>query len=163
MIARARGFDLRTILDNILVVQTEDSEKQERIVGDIDSLLKKTEGFKLLVVDSPVTHYRSEYIGRAMLSTRQQKVYRFMHRLLTIARTYNIAVVITNHINTTPDSQEMFARPIGGNVMGHAVTYGVRLSTHLGGLIHYATILHSPYHHQKDAVFYIREKGLEDD
>ena len=54
-------------------------------------------------------------------------------------------------------------RPIGGKAMGHAVTYGVRLSTHLGGLIHYATILHSPYHHQKDAVFYIREKGLEDD
>ena len=147
-----------------MIVEAQDSDEQERVVDNIDSLLKnKTERFKLLVVDSPVTHYRSEYIGRQMLSIRQQKLYKFMHRLVRLAHAYNIAVVVTNHINTTPDSQVIFGRPVGGDAMGHAVTYGVRLSTHLGGLIHYATILHSPYHHQKDAVFYIREKGLEDD
>jgi DNA repair protein RadA len=162
-IAKARGFDPDMTLDNVILLEAQESETQERIVDKVDSLLEdKTERFKLLVVDSPVTHYRSEYIGLPMLRTRQQKIYRFMRRLVNIAQDYNIAVVVTNQINTTPDSQEMFGNPIGGNAMRHAVTYGVRLSTHPGGLIHYATIVHSSYHPQKDTVFYIREKGLVD-
>ena len=126
-----RIFDLRMTIDNILIVQAEDSDQQERMIDDIDSLLKnKSERFRLLVVDSPVTHYRSEYIRRENLPTRQQKLYKFIRRLVTIAHTYNIAVVVTNHINTTPDSREIFGnRPIGGHAMGHAVTYSVGLWT----------------------------------
>jgi DNA repair protein RadA len=99
-IASKRGFDPNMTLDNVIIREAQDIETQERILDDIDPLLKdKTKGFKLLVVDSPVTHYRSDYIGRQNLPTRQQKLYRFMRRLVAIARTYNIAVVITNHIN----------------------------------------------------------------
>ena len=111
-----------------MIVEAQDSGQQELIADNIDSLLKNkdSERFKLLVVDSPVTHYRSEYIGRQMLSIRQQKLYKFMRRLMSIAHAYNIAVVVTNHINTTPDSEEMFGdRPIGGNAMSHAITYSV--------------------------------------
>jgi DNA repair protein RadA len=165
VIAKGRGFDSNLTLDNVIILDAQDSETQERIVDNIDSLLKdKTERFKLLVVDSPVTHYRSEYIGLPMLRTRQQKLYRFMRRLLKIAQDYNLAVVVTNQINTAPDSQSIHShRPIGGNAMRHAVTYGVHLSTHSGGHIHYATILDSPYHPQKDTVFYIRDRGVVDE
>jgi hypothetical protein len=38
-------------------------------------------------------------------------------------------VVVTNQINATPDSQEMFGNPIGGNAMSHVVTYSIRLGT----------------------------------
>ena len=115
------------------------------------------------MVDSPVTHYRAEYIGLPKRSEQHQKIYKFIRRLATIARAYNIAVVVTNHINMAPDSRKTYPDgPIGGPAMSHAVTYGVRLSTHPGGLIHYAAILRSPYHPQKDTVFYIREKGLDD-
>jgi DNA repair protein RadA len=100
-IAIIRGFDPNMTLDNVIIQEAQDSKTQEQIIDDIDRLLK-TERFKLLVVDSPVTHYRSEYIGRAMLPARQQKLYRFMRRLVMIAHTYNIAVVVTNQINTTP-------------------------------------------------------------
>jgi DNA repair protein RadA len=163
-IAKARGFDPTMTLDNIIILEAQDSEKQERMVDDLDSLLQnKTERFKLIVVDSPVTHYRSEYIGRANLPKRQQKLYKFTRTLATIARTYNLAVVVTNHINTIPDPGQMFGKPIGGNAMGHAVTYGIYLSTHPGGLIHHARILHSPYHPEKDTIFYIRDKGVVDD
>jgi DNA repair protein RadA len=107
---------------------------------------------------------RSEYIGRAVLPMRQQKIYRFMRRLVRIAQTYNIAVVVTNQVNTVRNSQTRYHdTPVGGNAMRHAVTYGVCLSTHPGGLIHYARILHSPYHPEKDTVFYIRDKGVVDD
>jgi DNA repair protein RadA len=164
-IAKARGFDHSVIVDTVTVAEAQDSDQQDRIVNNLDSLLQnKTERFKLLIVDAPVTHYRSEYIGRAMLPERQQKLFRFMRRLVKIAHEYNIAVVVTNQINTTPTSQKIYSDgPIGGNAMSHAATYGVRLSTLPGGLIHYARILHSPYHPEKENVFYIRDKGVVDD
>jgi DNA repair protein RadA len=168
VIAKARGFDLRKTVDNVMIEEAADSDQQEEVIDKIGSLLKnkdKTERFKLLVVDSPVTHYRAEFIGRAMLSTRQQRLYRFIRRLVTIARAYNIAVVVTNHINTTPDSQEMFGNPIGGNVMSHAVTYSIRLGTFNNSrnqIIYSATIVSSPYHPWNSETFRIGTKGLED-
>jgi Rad51 len=60
--------DPHMTLQNVMIVEGQDSGQQKLIVDNIDTLLKnKIERFKLLVVDSPVTHYRSEYIGRAML------------------------------------------------------------------------------------------------
>jgi DNA repair protein RadA len=162
-IASKRGFDPNMTLDNVIIREAQDIETQERILDDIDPLLKdKTKRFKFLVVDSPVTHYRSEYIGRQNLPARQQKLYRFMRRLVAIAQTYNIAVVITNHINTTPNSRRMSGRPAGGNVMGHAVTYSIRLWT-LNQFVYHATIVSSPYHPTNSTTFYISEKGLVDD
>jgi DNA repair protein RadA len=164
-IAKARGFDPNMILDNVVILEPQNTKKQEQVIKKIDSLLKsksKTERFKLLIVDSPVTHYRSEYTGLENLRERQQKLNKFIHTLATIARTYNLAVVVTNHINTIPDSEQMFGKRIGGNIMGHAVTYGIYLSIHPGGVIHYARILDSPYHPEKDTIFYIRDKGVVD-
>ena len=85
-----------------------------------------------------------------------------MRRLVAIARTYNIVVVITNHINTTPNSRRMSGRPAGGNVMGHAATYSIRLWT-LNQFVYHATIVSSPYHPRNDTTFYIDAKGLVDD
>jgi DNA repair protein RadA len=162
-IASKRGFDPNMTLDNVIIREAQDSQTQERIVDNIDPLLKdKTKRFKLLVVDSPVTHYRSEYIGRQNLPARQQKLYRFLRRLVAIAGAYNIAVVVTNHINTTPNSRKTSGMPVGGNAMGHAVTYSVRLWTG-NRSIYYATIVSSPYHPSNDTTFYISKKGLVDD
>lgn len=97
VIVKVRGFDLSKTLDNVMIEQVSNSKQQEQVIDKIDSLLKdkgKTERFKLLVVDSPVTHYRSEYIGPAKLPERQQKLYKFMRRLVAISRDYNIAIVV---------------------------------------------------------------------
>jgi DNA repair protein RadA len=147
-------------LDNVIIQEAQDSKTQEQIVAHIDHLIK-TQRVKLLVVDSPVTHYRSEYIGRAMLPERQQRLYRFMRTLVTIAHEYNIAVVVTNSINTT-GNRKIKRRPIGGNVMGHAVTQSVRLWTGNHSIFH-ATIVSSPYHPSNSTTFFISKKGLVDD
>jgi DNA repair protein RadA len=160
-IASARGFHPNMTLDNVVIEQVTDS-KQEELIDKIESLLKnkgKTERFKLLIVDSPVTHYRSEYIGRAKLPERQQKLNRFMCRLANIAHEYNLAVVVTNHINTTANSRNMRRMPAGGNVMGHAVTYSVRLWT-LNQFIYHATIVGSPCHQLNTKSFYIGNKVI---
>jgi DNA repair protein RadA len=163
-IAKARGFDPIMTADNTMIAEAADSDQQEQVIDKIDSLLQEDKGnrFKLLVVDSPVTHYRAEYIGRAMLPKRQQRLYRFMRRLVTTAHTYNIAVVVTNQINTAPDSQRPYPDgPIGGNAMSHAVTYGVRLWTR-NQLFYDAVIVSSPYHPRNRTTFYINTKGVVD-
>jgi DNA repair protein RadA len=154
-------------LDNVTIAEAADSAQQEGIVENIGFIISRNTDtlhkYKLVVVDSAISHYRSEYIGRAMLPKRQQKIFRFMRLLLKLAHSHNIAVVVTNQINTSPNSRAIYSDiPIGGNAMNHAVTYGIRLST-INGLIRHATMLISPYHAQKDAIFYIREKGVEDD
>ena len=61
-IAKARGFDSDLALGNITSYQPLNSEKQELIVeGDIpkDSERSKDKRFKLIVVDSPITHYKT--------------------------------------------------------------------------------------------------------
>jgi Rad51 len=83
-----------------------------------------------------------------------------MCRLVKIAHEYNIAVVVTNHINRIPHSKEKFCRPIGGDVMGHAVTYSVWT---LNQFIYNATIISGPYHPLNTKSFYIGNKGLVDD
>jgi DNA repair protein RadA len=162
-IAIARGFEPNRTLDNVIILEAQDRHTQERIMDDIDSLLKDTnERFMLLVVDSPITHYRSEYIGRENLPQRQQKLFKFMRRLVKVAHTYNIAVVVTNHINTTPNSRKLLGKSAGGNAMGHAATYRVRFWT-ANRSIYYSTIVNSPYHPQNTKTFYIGEEGLQDD
>jgi DNA repair protein RadA len=97
-----------------------------------------------------------------MLSERQQRLYKFMNSLRKTAQIYGIAVVVTNQINSTPDSGKVCAdHPVGGNIMAHAVTCGVRLQI-AKLLFHTADIVISPYHPWARAEFYISEKGIED-
>jgi len=84
-----------------------------------------------------------------------------MCRLVTIAHEYNITVVVTNQINTTP-TWKIKGRPVGGNAMGHAVTHGVRLWTGNRSIYH-ATIVSSPYLPPDSETFFISKKGLIDD
>jgi DNA repair protein RadA len=80
---------------------------------------------------------------------------------VTIAQTYNIAVVVTNQINTAPDSESIHQHGrIGGNAMSHAVTYSVHLLTN--NQINYHAIVKSPYHPWDSKIFYIRAEGLVD-
>jgi DNA repair protein RadA len=177
-IAKARGFDPDTILNNIIIEEALDnSGQQERIVQNFgryfsennsdDTSSNNNNKIKLLIVDSPINHYRAEYVGRKSLPKRQQQLYRFMHGLKKIAYHYRIAVVVTNHIHTVPDpyadsdsDSSRSREPVGGNVMRQAVTYGVYLKR--TGLFHKAEIVFSPYHSRNMAEFDINEKGIVD-
>ena len=134
-IATARGFDVNLTLENIILKNPFSVDEQEQLIEkDIYHDLNESENsriVKLIVVDSPVALYRSEYVGRKMLSERQQKLYKFMMCLVQLSQKYNLAVVVTNQATTVPDStmdQDESSKPYGGNVMGHATSYGIHLS-----------------------------------
>jgi DNA repair protein RadA len=159
-IAEARNLDPDRILDNILVAKAYNSAHQELIIEQTGPVID-TNYIKLIIVDSAVAHYRAEFLGRATLSERQQKLNKFMHILLRIAETYGVAVVATNQILSSPDSIFGDAlRPIGGHVVAHTSTYRVYLKR--SGKNRIARMVDSPYHPEREVLFTLAESGVED-
>ena len=159
-IAEARDMDPEKILSRITVARAYNSAHQELIVKDLGRIIEPNK-VKLVVLDSAVAHYRAEFLGRGTLSERQQRLNRFMHQLLRTAEIYNIAVVVTNQVQAAPDS--FFGdptRPTGGHVVAHTSTYRVYLRKAAKNRI--ARMVDSPYHPERDAVFVLNEKGIDD-
>jgi DNA repair protein RadA len=159
-IAEARGFDSEKILSGITVARAYNSAHQELIVKDLGKVLEEKK-VKLVILDSAVAHYRAEFLGRGTLAERQQRLNKFMHQLLRTAEIYNVAVVVTNQVQAAPDS--FFGdptRPTGGHVVAHTSTYRIYLRKAAKNRI--ARMVDSPYHPERDAVFMLDEKGVDD-
>jgi len=159
-IAQARGLNPDSILSRIMVARAYNSAHQELIVKDLGNMVAK-HGIKLVIVDSAVAHYRAEFLGRGTLAERQQRLNRFMHNLLRTAETHNLAVVMTNQVQSAPDS--FFGDPTratGGHVVAHTSTYRIYLRK--AGKNRIARMIDSPYHPERDAVFMLDERGIDD-
>ncbi len=159
-IAVARGYNPDEVLSRIMVARAYNSAHQELIVKDLGRLIAKHD-IKLIIVDSAVAHYRAEFLGRGTLAERQQRLNRFMHNLLRTAEIYNVAVVMTNQVQSAPDS--FFGDPTratGGHVVAHTSTYRIYLRK--AGKNRIARMVDSPYHPERDAVFMLDERGIDD-
>ncbi|MEM0367106.1 MAG: DNA repair and recombination protein RadA [Candidatus Nitrosocaldus sp.] len=159
-IAEARGLDPAAVLDRIIVAKAYNSSHQELILEGASKIIEQ-HNVKLLIIDSAVAHYRAEFLGRGTLAERQQRLNKFMHMLLRIAETYNVAAVATNQIQASPD---MFFgdpfKPTGGHVVAHTSTYRVYLKR--SGRHRIARMVDSPYHPEREVTFMLSEKGVED-
>lgn len=126
-IAEERGLDYTKVLEGILIARAYNSEHQIILINSLPELVEKS-GIKLIIMDSMIGHFRGEYIGRATLAERQQKLGSCLSKLLRVAEAFNVAVVLTNQVLTTPDT--MYGdpnKPTGGHVMAHACTHRVFL------------------------------------
>jgi len=160
-IAEAMGLDPNPILDNIIVARAYNSDHQSLIIDHLFKICPK-ENVKLVVVDSMISHFRSEYVGRENLSERQQKLNTCLHKLIRLAEIYNLAVIVTNQVQANPAA--FFGdpnRPAGGHIMAHACTHRIyiRKSKEHTRL---AKVIDSPYLPESEARFRISEKGIED-
>ena len=54
--------------------------------------------YALLIVDSAMALYRTDFSGRGELSARQMHLARFLRMLLRLADEFGVAVVITNQV-----------------------------------------------------------------
>jgi len=159
--AQASGQDADKILDGIIYSRVYNSDHQILTVDHAFKICKE-ENIKLLVVDSILSHFRGEYIGRESLSERQQRLNSHLHKLLRIAQALNLAVVVTNQVQANP--QAFFGdpmRPAGGNIMAHASTHRIMLKKSSQGL-RVAKVIDSPYLPESETYFRITEKGVED-
>jgi DNA repair protein RadA len=166
-IATSRGFDSNDVVKNIITARAYNSDHQILIANDIDRLirqnpLKMDKPLRLVVVDSVVSHFRSEFIGRQNLPERQQKLNAHIHKLLRLSEAHNFAVVLTNQVVAQPDV--FFGptqKPAGGHVLAHTCTYRIFLRKSRGNT-RVAKIFDSPYLPEMERVFTITEKGVED-
>jgi len=160
-IAEKRGFDPKKTLENIIYARCYNSDHQILLVDRASKVIEE-EKIKLIIVDSLISHFRGEYVGREMLSERQQKLNQHIHKLLRLAELYNCAVVITNQIQSNP--QAFFGdpnRPAGGNIVAHASTHRlyIRKGKAPTRIIH---VIDSPYLPEGETRFAITAMGIED-
>ncbi|MGA9928996.1 MAG: DNA repair and recombination protein RadA [Nitrososphaeraceae archaeon] len=159
-IARERGVDPLHALKNVAVCKVYNSAHLELIVKNLGKYVDDYKA-KLVIIDSIISLHRAEFAGRGTLADRQQRLNSIMHKLLRIAEIYNIALVVTNQVQSAPDT--FFGdptRPTGGNVIGHASTYRVYLKK--SGENRIARMVDSPYHPYGDVRFTVNEKGVDD-
>ncbi|KAF3924209.1 hypothetical protein ABW21_db0202245 [Orbilia brochopaga] len=122
-IAERFGVDGDACLENILYARAVNSEVQMELIQKLAEPFASGE-YRLLVIDSIMACFRVDYSGRGELSERQQKLGQMLARLTTMAEEFNIAVYMTNQVQSDPGASALFAgadgRKPGGHVLAHA-------------------------------------------
>ena len=88
--------------------------------------------YRLLIIDSIMTHFRNDFHGRGELNERQGKLGQHLRKLSQMAEEFNITVLIINQVQSDPGASALFAsadgrKPIGGHVLAHASTTRILL------------------------------------
>jgi DNA repair protein RadA len=162
-IAEHRGInEPDEILRKIYVCKIYNTSHLEVIIQNLGKSIEEYKA-KLVIVDSIIALHRAEFTGRGTLADRQQRLNIMLHKLTRLAEVHNIAVVITNQVQSQPD--DFFAggdgiRATGGNIMGHASTY--RIFLRKAGRDRMAIMIDSPCHAYDRTRFTVAEAGVQD-
>ncbi|KAF2484270.1 Rad51-domain-containing protein [Neohortaea acidophila] len=165
-VAERYGLNGEEVLDNVAYARAYNSEHQLQLLNQAATMMTETR-FSLLIVDSATSLYRTDFMGRGELSSRQTHLAKFMRTLQRLADEFGIAVVITNQVVAQVDGgpSAMFnpdpKKPIGGNIIAHAST--TRLSLKKGrGETRICKIYDSPCLPESDCMFAITAEGIGD-
>jgi len=163
-IAAENGLDPGQVLSNIILSRVYTSDHQMFLLENAFDKCAE-ENVKLVIVDSVISHFRGDFIGRETLADKQQKLNLYMHRLLRMAEVLNIAVVVTNQAQTEPvqwaGQTQPLDKPAGGNILAHACNTRVWLRRAKEGK-RIAKVFDSPYLPENECIFCITQKGIED-
>jgi DNA repair protein RAD51 len=163
-IANRFGLDPKTTLDNIGVARAYNSDHQMQLLIQATAIMSESR-YALLIVDSATALYRTDYIGRGELASRQNNLGKFLRCLQRLADEYSIAVVYTNQVVAQVDGGSVFIadakKPIGGHIMAHAST--IRLSLRKGrGESRAMKVYDAPNLPEAEAFYAIDEGGIID-
>ncbi|HET6590929.1 MAG TPA: DNA repair and recombination protein RadA [Candidatus Nitrosocosmicus sp.] len=160
-ISSLRNQDPSVILDNIIVAKAFSSSHLELILSESSKIID-SHNIKLIILDSAIALYRSEFLGLSSLAIRQQRLNKLIHTLMRIAQTHQIVVLVTNQVQSTPDTGfgNISFKAAGGNVFAHSSTYRVFLRKSNRNRI--ARMVDSPNHPESEIVFTVDESGVID-
>ena len=160
--SEALDLDYKEVLKNIVFGRAYNSDHQILLIKEAANLIKE-KNIKLIVVDSLIGHFRSEYIGRGTLASRQQTLNSHLHDLLRLCDIYvDLAVVVTNQVQSKPDT--FYGNPLratGGNIVAHASTIRIYLRKGKGEQ-RIARMVDAPHLPEGEAIFSITENGIID-
>lgn len=160
--SEAKNIDYKTVLKNIIIGRAYNSDHQILLVKEAPKFIEERK-LKLIIVDSLIGHFRSEYIGRGTLANRQQILNSHIHDLLRLTEIYDeLAVIVTNQVSAKPDT--FYGNPItatGGNIVAHGAT--IRIYLRKGKeQQRVAKIVDAPNLPEEEATFSITEDGITD-
>ncbi|KAJ3511486.1 hypothetical protein NLJ89_g4074 [Agrocybe chaxingu] len=95
------------------------------LINECSMRFAEDKDFRLLIVDSIMALFRVDYSGRGELSERQQKLAQMLSKLTKLSEEYNIAILLTNQVQSDPGATMTFVaggalKPIGGHILSHA-------------------------------------------
>jgi DNA repair protein RadA len=114
-------LDRKGLGGNVIFIDTENTFRAERIfqiaehrgISEPDEVLRKTYVCKIyntshlevIIQDlgKSIEEHRAEFTGRGTLADRQQRLNIMLHKLNRLAEVHNIAVVVTNQVQSQPD------------------------------------------------------------
>lgn len=124
-IADRFGVNGDMALENILYARAYNSEHQMELINECSQRFAEDKDFRLIIVDSIMALFRVDFSGRGELSERQQKLAQFLSKLSKLSEEYNVAILITNQVQSDPGATMTFVaggalKPIGGHILSHA-------------------------------------------
>lgn len=163
-IANRYQLDAKIALDNIIVARVYNSDHQIELLMHVAAVMVESR-FALVIVDSATALFRTDYVGRGELASRQNHLGKFLRGLQKLADEFGVAVVYTNQVVAQVDGGSMFVadakKPIGGHIMAHAST--IRLSLRKGrGDSRAMKVCDAPNLPEAEAVYAIDEGGIVD-
>jgi len=164
--AKARGLNPQETIPLVSYAKVYGSEHFVFLLENAHKPIRER-NIKIIVVDSLVSPFRAEYLGRELLAPRQQLINRCLRMLINYARAYHIAVVTTEQVLASPVAYtynvrpEVQTPPVGGYVVGHLV--GNRVYLTIGpGTRRVATLIGSSYLPRGSVEFAISRDGIID-
>ena len=161
-IAPRFGVKPEDVLKGIVYAEAYTSNHQTVLLENADEVIKEND-VRLIIVDSVMSHFRSEYLGREMLAPRQQQLNKHLHKLMRLSRAFNAAAVITNQVMASPDA--FFSKavsPVGGHILGHMSHSRIFLRKGRGN-VRIAKLTASPSLPEGEVPMRITERGMESD
>lgn len=113
-IKQISGDNFDEFAGNIIVLEPTDFQEQDEALKKVESIIKSgNEKVDLIILDSAVALYRLKDGGQTQINRDLGKQ---MGLLSKIARKYDIAVIITNHIYSV-FNEEGIIEPVGGTIL----------------------------------------------
>lgn len=154
------NLDYNQILKNIIYGRAYNSDHQMLLIKEAANIIK-AKNIKLIIVDSLIGHFRSEYVGRGTLANRQQLINTHLHDLMRLCDIHKeLIVCVTNQVSSKPDV--FYGNPTthtGGHIVAHGSTIRVFLRKGKGEQ-RVAKIVDAPHLPEGEAIFSITEDGI---
>lgn len=146
--------DLDELASRVITSEALDFQEQEEAVRDASEVATTVD---LVVLDSATGFYRLERAERDE-GDALRAVTRQVTHLLSLARRYELAVIVTNQVFTDPDTEQ--ARPLGGHTLMHWSGTVLRLERFRAGNRRATLEKHRSKATGENARFRITEEGL---
>ncbi len=161
--AEAEGLDEEDALSKIFHRKVFDTDDQLEAVKDAKKLCDE-EDVGLVVVDSVIAQFRTEFSGRNELTERQQKLGKHIQELAKLADSQKLSVFLTNQ--SYEDPGQMFGdptKPVGGNTLTHSAAYILYMQQRSKKKKKWCgRLVDSPNLPVEEALYTINKGGIED-